>query len=282
MNTQTEGYKAKAFETRNLVFFFLLAFGLSWISMVQFEIFDLKRPDSITDPAGFPFVFLGLLGSIGPSLAAFIMTGITEGKPGAKALWKRFWNRNLSFKWLLVTLLFYDALMLVANLVARTIDGVDYPIVDLPDPIWTIIPIFLSLFISSGMGEEFGWRGYALPRFQAKWNALTSSIVLGLIWASWHIPYFFIQGAGLYQKNFWDWLPLILLGSVIYTWIFNNTKGSVLAAALIHASLNTSVVVLPTYSSLWYYYGIMLLAVILIVIIFGPKNFVRQRPEEAT
>ena len=165
MTTQTEGYKAKAFEPRNLVFFFLLACGLLWIPAVLLEIFDLKRPNNITDPAAFLFVFFGLLGSIGPTLAAFIMTGITEGKPGAKALWKRFWNRNLSFKWLLVTLLFYDALMLVANLVARTIDGVDYPIVDLPDPIWTIIPIFLSLFISSGMGEEFGWRGYALPRF---------------------------------------------------------------------------------------------------------------------
>lgn len=281
MNTQTEQYKAKAFEPRNLVFFFLLAFGLLWVPAVLLEILDLKRPNNITDPAAFLFVFLGLLGSIGPTLAAFIITGITEGKPGAKALWKRFWNRNLSFKWLLVTLLFYDALRLVANLVARTIDGVDYPIVDLPDPIWTIIPIFLSLFISSGMGEEFGWRGYALPRFQAKWNALTSSIVLGLIWASWHIPTFFIQGAGLYQKNFWDWIPAMLLGSVIYTWIFNNTKGSVLAAALLHTSFNTTVVVLPTPSSLWYYFGIFLLVVILIVLIYGPKNLVRQKREEA-
>ena len=72
----------------------------------------------------------------------------------------------------------------------------------------------------------------------------------------------------------------MLLGSVIYTWIFNNTKGNVLAAALFHASFNTTVVVLPTSSSLWYYYGIMLLAVILIVVIFGPKNLVRQKPED--
>jgi uncharacterized protein len=282
MNTQTEGYRAKAFEPRNLVFFFLLAFGLSWISAVFLEIFDLKTPDSITDPAAFLFVFFALLGSIGPSLAAFIMTGITEGKPGVKALWKRFWNRNLSLKWLLVTLLFYDAVLLVANLVARTIDGQTYPFVDLPDPFWTIIPISLSLFISSGMGEEFGWRGYVLPRFQAKWNALTSSIILGLIWASWHIPFFFITSAGLYQKNFWEWVPQMLLGSVIYTWIFNNTKGSVLAAALFHASFNTTVVVLPTSASQWYYYEIMLLVVILIVIIFGPKNLVRQQPEGTT
>lgn len=278
MITQTEEYKAGAFESRNLVFFFLLAFGLTWISSALFGIFDLKMPSSLTDP----LILILLAGAFGPTLAAFIMTGITEGKLGVKALWRRFWNRNLSLKWLLVTLLFYDALRLVANLVARTIDGQAYPFVDLSNPFWTIIPLFLQSFILIGMGEEFGWRGYALPRFQAKWNALVSSIVLGLLWASWHIPAFFIPNLPLYQRNFWEWVPLILLSSVIYTWIFNNTKGSVLAAALIHASLNTSVVVLPTYASLWYYYGIFLLAVILIVIIFGPKNFARQRTEEAT
>ena len=179
-----------------------------------------------------------------------------------------------------MTLLFYNALWLVGNLVALTIDGQAYPFVDLPDPIWTIIPLFIQAFVSSGMGEEFGWRGYVLPRFQAKWNALVSSIILGLILPFWHIQAFFIPGLPLYQSNFWKLAPLLILGSVIYTWIFNNTKGSVLAAALIHASLNTSVVVLPTYSSLWYYYGIMLLAVILIVIIFGPKNLVKQKRED--
>ena len=86
LNAQPVGYKATAFEARNLVFFFLLAFGLLWIPAVLLEIFDLKRPNNITDPAAFLFVFFGLLGSIGPTLAAFIMTGITEGKPGAKAL----------------------------------------------------------------------------------------------------------------------------------------------------------------------------------------------------
>ena len=281
LNAQPVGYKAKAFEPRNLAFFFLLTFGLSWIPAILLEVLDLKRPDSTADPAGFLFLLFGLLGSIGPTLAAFIMTRITEGKPGAKALWRRFWNRNMSLKWLLVTLLIYDAMHLVVNLIARTIDGQVYPFfVELPDPAWAIIPVFIIGFIVSGMGEEFGWRGYALPRFQAKWNALTSSIVLGLIWASWHIPYFFIQGAGLYQKSFWETLPFMVLGSVIYTWIFNNTKGSVLSAVLLHAIYNAPVIIMPTTSSLWYYYGVFLLVDIFIVIFFGPKNLVRQKRED--
>jgi membrane protease YdiL (CAAX protease family) len=278
MIDQHEEYKAEAFEPRNLVFFFLLAFGLTWISAILLGIFDPDMPTSITDPIILFFILIVLPGAFGPSLAAFIMTRLSEGKPGVKALWKRFWNRNLSLKWVMVTLLSYDALRLVANLVARTIDGQPYPMVDTSTPIWMTIPLFIQAFILSGMGEEFGWRGYALPRFQARWNALTSSIILGLVWASWHIPFFFIPNQTLYQRNFWEWIPLTLLSSIIYTWIFNNTKGSVLAAALIHASLNASIIVLPTYSSLWYYYGILLLLVILILLIFGPKDFVRQKP----
>ncbi len=239
-------------------------------------IFHPKQPTSLTDPSIFFWVLVVVPTVIGPTLAAFLMTAITQGKTGVKALWRRFWNRNLSLKWLLVTLLGLEVLRLVTNLVVRAMDGQPYPIINTPNPFWMIVPLFLATFISSGMGEEFGWRGYVLPRLQAKWNALTSSIILGILWAAWHIPAFIIPNISpLYQRNFWEWLPMILLFTVICTWIFNNTKGSVLAAALLHASLNTSVVVLPTQSSLWYYYGIFLLAVIFIVIVFGPKNFVR-------
>jgi hypothetical protein len=275
VTTQIEEYKAKAFESRNLVFFILLVFGFHAIMWVLLGIFDPKMPTSPADPGFLLWVLVFLPAACGPTIAAFLMTAITEGKSGVKALWKRFWNRNLSLKWLLVTLLTYESIRLVTNLVVRTIDGQPYPIIDESTRLWTILPLFLQAFVASGMGEEFGWRGYALPRLQVKWNALVSSIILGIIWTAWHIPAFFIPDQPLYQRNFWEWVPLILLSSVLYTWIFNNTKGSVLAAALIHASLNASVVVLPD-SSLWYYYGVFLLAVILIVLIFGPKNLVRQ------
>jgi membrane protease YdiL (CAAX protease family) len=281
MTIQTDNYKAKAFEPRNLAFFFLIVFGLQAIMWVITTIFEPEKPTSLTDPSVLFWALVVVPTAIGPTLAAFLMAAVTEGRSGAKALWQRFWNRNLSFKWLLVTLLVFEVLRLVTNLVVRTIDGKPYAIVDTSNPFWMIIPLFLTAFITSGMGEEFGWRGYVLPRFQAKWNALTSSIVLGLIWAAWHIPAFIIPNISpLYQRNFLEWVPGILLGSVLYTWIFNNTKGSVLAAALIHAAWNTSVVVLPD-TSFWYFYGIFLLVVILIVFIFGPKNFVRQRPKEA-
>jgi membrane protease YdiL (CAAX protease family) len=277
MNAQKTGYRTKDFEARNLAFFFLLAFGLTWITVAIEYIFDLKLPTSMDDPVT-PLNFLiGTLGAIGPSLAAFIVTAFSEGKTGAKALWKRFWNRNVSLKWLIVILLFYNTFRLIANLIARVVDGEVYPIIDLSTPLWMFIPLLASAFILSGMGGEFGWRGYVLPRFQARWSALTSSVILGVIWMSWHIPFFFTPGLSLYQRDFWQWAPWILMSSVIYTWFVNNTNGSVLAAALFHATMNSSLIILPTLDSLWYYYGILFLAVILIVVIFGSKNLVRQR-----
>ena len=276
MNTQPVEYKAKAFEGRNLAFFFLLAFGISWTTAFLISIFNLDMSASGSGPFN-PFVVLiGVLGTIGPSLAAFVVTGFSEGKAGVKALWKRFWNRNVSLMWLVVILFLDNAFRLIANLIARAVDGQAYPIVDPSTPLWMFIPALVAAFIYSGMAEEFGWRGYALPRFQARWSALTSSIVLGVIWLSWHIPYFFTPGVPLYQKNFWQWAPWVLILSVIYTWLFNNTKGSVLAPALFHATMNASLAILPTTDSLWYYYGALLLAVILIVVIFDAKNLVRQ------
>jgi membrane protease YdiL (CAAX protease family) len=139
-----------------------------------------------------------------------------------------------------------------------------------------IIPQFLVAFIFNGLAEEFGWRGYALPQLQVRWNALVSSLILGILWASWHLPVFLIPGAPLYQTDFWTWAPWIILSSIFYTWIFNNTKGSVLAAALFHAMSNTRIVWCCG-SSIWHSYGVFLLAVVLIVFLFGAKNLVREQ-----
>jgi uncharacterized protein len=282
MNAQTTDYRTKDFEGRNLAFFFLLAFGISWTTAVLIAVLGLDMSTNGSGPINPLVVLIGVTGTIGPSLAAFIVTGFSEGKAGVKALWKRFWNRNMSLVWLIVILSFYNAFRLIANLVARVVDQEAYPIVDPSTPIWMSILALVAAFIYSGVAEEFGWRGYALPRFQARWSALTSSIVLGLIWMSWHVPFFFIPGLPLYQGDFWGWAPWLLMASFFQTWFFNNTKGSVLAAALFHATMNASLIILPTKDSLWYYYALLFVAVIFIVVIFGPKNLVRRSAEDKT
>jgi membrane protease YdiL (CAAX protease family) len=277
MNTQTVGYKAKAFESRNLVFFFLIAFGLIWFLDALLILGILKFPVGIGENFGTASGILLLVLGSSSTIAAFMMTVITEGKPGVRALWRRFWNRNLSIKWLLVILLILPALRLIANFVSRRMNNQVYPFLDLPNPPWMIILTFITAFIFNGMTEEFGWRGYALPRFQARWNALTSSLILGIIVTSWHIPLFFIPGHPHYQGNFWNWALWSILVNILMTWTFNNTNGSVLAAVLFHAMMNTGIIGM---GSVWCYQGVLLLAVILIVIIFGPRNLVGQRLKE--
>jgi len=276
MDTQTVGYKAKAFEPRNLAFYFLIAFGLQALHYGLLITGVLKMP-SVDGPAALledPRLIILPLAAWGPIIAAFVVTGFTEGKPGVRALWGCFWNRNMSTRWLLVTLLFLPAVELAAGLVSRLLDGQDYPIFFSYDPPWSILLSFVMAFIFNGVFEEFGWRGYVLPRFQAKWNALSSSIILGVIWAAWHFGQWLVPGSNLYQRNIWLWTFGTILLSIVITWIFNNTKGSVLAVSLFHGMINTGTF---WFHMDWRFYVIELLVVILIVIIFGPKNMVRQK-----
>jgi membrane protease YdiL (CAAX protease family) len=274
MNTQPVGYKAKAFEARNLAFFFLIALGVPILLGLLAFFGLLKSPHGLNDPFIIPWVLLVLLG---PSGAAFIVTGLTEGKPGVRTLWRRFWNRNVSLKWLLVALLLLPLMRLTAGVLIQVFTHPSLPLLiegSISEVL--IVPILLGLF--SGIQEEFGWRGYALPRFQAKWNALVSSIILGLVTALWHLPAFFMPGQPLSGRSFWEWLPWWMLIQIVgFNWIFNNTNGNVLAMVLFHATTELSLFAVD-----YTYFGILLVAAILIVVIFGAKNLVRQKPLEGT
>ena len=97
-----------------------------------------------------------------------MVTARTEGKAGLKHLWKRFWNRDLSWKWLLAILLFFPVKNLILRFSAQIFAGVSQPALEWLDQPWLLLPPFIASIINGGLSEEFGWRGYALPRFQAK------------------------------------------------------------------------------------------------------------------
>jgi uncharacterized protein len=278
MDNQLVGYRAKAFQGRSLAIYILIVFGLQAVADGLLIAGVLKMP-SVEGPGALiddPRLVILTLAAWGPIIAAFLVTALTEGKTGVRALWRRFWNRNMSIQWLLVTLLILPALQLITNLVTRLLDGQAYPLFYSYNPQWSIIPMFILAFIFNGVFEEFGWRGYVLPRFQVKWNALASSLILGVIWAAWHAGQWFTPGSHLYNRNFWLWGLGTILLSILMTWIFNNTKGSVLAVSLLHGMANTGIF----WSQLdWRYYVIELIAVTLIVIIFGAKNLVKEKPE---
>jgi membrane protease YdiL (CAAX protease family) len=114
-------------------------------------------------------------------------------------------------------------------------------------PLYTLVPQFIFLTIAAGVGEEFGWRGFLLPRLQTRYNALASGLIVGVAWATWHVPLFFIKGTSQYEQGLQGGLLPAILGyavfviaqSVQFTWLFNNTKGSVLLAAVFHGASNT-------------------------------------------
>jgi membrane protease YdiL (CAAX protease family) len=277
MSMQVMDYKEREFKPRSLVIYFLIVFGLQALNYALQITGVLKRPaeEGLGAFSAGPLMIIMVLAAWGPFIGAFVSAAITEGKAGIKSLWKRFWNRNLTIKWLLVTLLILEAGRVVSALISRQLLGTSEPLFFIPDSVTILIsPIFAALM--TGITEEFGWRGFVLPRFEAKWNALVSSLILGVLSIAWHVGQWFVPGSSLYGRDFLQWGLGILSLSILMTWIFNNTKGSILAAILLHAMYNFSLV---RFSIDWLSYGVLALMAVIVVLVFGPKKLSKQKAE---
>lgn len=183
-----------------------------------------------------------LIGGLGPMLAALIVTAIISGQDGLRELAARAFKWRVGRRWHLFAWLAPVVIFLVGAVVVRFVWDVwpdfrlfgrteEYP--QLPLLIWWAANIFFY-----GFGEEVGWRGFALPRLQKKYNALTATAILSVFWTIWHLPLFwFIPG---YMKmGLGDFMGLSLsffLGAVIFTWLTNSTRGSILIAAIYHGA----------------------------------------------
>ncbi|MBC7081629.1 MAG: CPBP family intramembrane metalloprotease [Thermoplasmatales archaeon] len=248
-------------EKRNLLLFFLVAFAWSWL---------LWLPEVL-------FGFRLYLAPFGPTVSAFILTYINEGLEGIKKLFKR--GIDFRFKriwWIPIFLLM--PLIVGLSLLFAVLGGENAGIQVLSQP-WIIIPAFFYiLFLGGPVAEEFGWRGYALDRLQARYSAFLSSFFLGIIWGIWHLPLFFMKGQDIYHN-----VPILgfisgtVLLSILFTWIYNNTGGSILAVLIFHTMGNLSHFIFPAMAtSLGGLYSVILnlIAVITILVIFGPKRMV--------
>src|SRR5215212_1201312 len=106
-----------------------------------------------------------------------------------------------------------------------------------------MLPLFLVILtLTDGLGEELAWRGFALPRLLTRYNALAASLILGVIWALWHLPLLWTEGGPMYQLPVWLLLMDITAKSVLFTWVFLHTRGSVLIAMLFHGATNLFIV----------------------------------------
>jgi membrane protease YdiL (CAAX protease family) len=227
MATTTATLSRTTTRTFPLAAYFVLAYALSWLILVPAGLGLL--PDS---SAG----VLSNLPPFGPAVAAFVVTALIGGRPAVGQLLRRLVQWRVGVGWYLLVLL---GIPLIELLGAFAVLGT-VPLDDLARN-WPLIftgylPAVLITLVLVGVAEETGWRGFALPRLQERHGPLLATAVLAVVWAAWHLPNLLFGGwTGL---SYALWIALTIASTFIYTWVFNNTGGSILLAALLHAAIN--------------------------------------------
>ena len=222
-----------------LFFFFLMSYAFSWIILIPYllSVWGILR-------GNFSFLYT-LKPFVGPTLAAIIMTGITEGKAGLLRLRQRLQQRRAGRQWYLFILLGIPALLLLGIVIQpealASFQGltlrllVSYPV------------YFVIVFFGVALPEEIGWRGFALPRMQLRYGPLWGTLLLGVLWAFWHLLFFLtpVHGGGpgtgfaTFLTNFSIFFLMVMAVAIITTWVFNHTRGSIFISNLVHASVDT-------------------------------------------
>ena len=258
-------------EKRNLLLYLLVAFVWSWTFWLSLVVFS-KSP--LEDP--YALLLFGI-GGFGPFAAAVSVTRFAEGKNGLKMLLKKGINYRFRRIWLVPIFLFFPAMYGIIFLFG-VLTGFTLDLVWLSNPL-ILVPPFLLLFVVNGTAEEFGWRGYALEKLQNSYSAVVSSLILGFIWWLWHIPLFFVGYYG--ETPVWLFLIQMVVYAILFTWIYNNTNGSVFATMIFHAMANLTVVYIFPVSqfglSLPIFFGLILTPLLtsFIVVIWGPRTLAR-------
>ena len=220
--------------------FFLLVFVLS----VPFWLVDSVAGQFLRNeiPVDLP---VSALQAVNPLLAALILVYVEDGSEGVRGLLKRVFDyrRIRSKAWYVPALCLWPAAMLLEyGLMYLT--GAQLPDTQFPT---LTVPVFLVLFFVTGSCEELGWQGYAFERLSGRWNALEASLILGAVWAAWHIVPLAQSHRGA-ACIVWQCLGMFPF-RILIVWLFNNTGRSVFAASLFHATSNVSQFSFPNYGS---------------------------------
>ena len=216
--------------------FFLLSYAVTWTCFTSVAAARIPT----RSPLG---ALLILLGAIAPGLVALALTARAEGGPAARALLGRVLRWRVAWPWYLFAVGYIPAIKLCVALVHRLATGV-WPHFG-TDP-WYLIPAAIAFSTPFQAGEEIGWRGYALPRLAARFGLARASLVLGLIWAVWHLPQFFIREGDTYGQSFFVFTFQVVALSVAMAWLYARTGGSLLLVMLMHAAVNNAKDIVPS------------------------------------
>jgi membrane protease YdiL (CAAX protease family) len=214
--------------------FFLLCLSISWAIWIPEAIARLENRPTAAAGGG----LADMLAVWAPALVGALLSLLTSGRAGWRALLQPLRRWRVGLHWYLFALLYPAAVWLAARgidtLIGRTY-AYSMPILTYfpADQPW-MIPIALVFAFPNTLGEEVGWRGFALPHLQARSNALASSLALGLFWGVWHIPLWMASGRTIPELA--TMVITLVAAAILFTWIYNNTGGSLLVAWLFHAA----------------------------------------------
>lgn len=225
---------------REVAAFFALTLALSWSMWVPGAL-------GLID---FGSLGLGIIviGGFGPLAAAAIVTWL--GGASLRAWARQVLHWHVSPRWYLaaigIPLLAFGAASAVYLAVGNAIEPSD---VSQQIPIYALPLIYVLnmgfVFLLGGGQEELGWRGFALPRLLDRFDAVTASLVIGVVWAVWHLPLFAMEGSSQFGGPFVPYAISLLALSILFTWLYRTTKRSVLLVMILHASYNSATVLIP-------------------------------------
>jgi len=187
--------------------------------------------------------FLLLLGTFAPGLTALGLTAQFEGNAGVLALLGRIGRWRVAWQYYLFAVTYIAAIKLTAALIHRAVTGA-WP--RFGTEAWYLMAAAIIFSTPVQAGEEVGWRGYALPRLAARFGWAGASLLLGLIWAVWHLPQFFLRQSDTYGQSFLIFVLQVTAVSVAMAWLYARTNGSLLLTMLMHAAVNNTKDIVPS------------------------------------
>lgn len=221
-----------------LTAFFLLTFGYTWGVALAF-VFAPAVATQLFGPAGFtnPWIFLAVWS---PTLSGLLCALVFSGPRGLKELLGRMFRVRIGLKWWALALLGTAAVSLSARYVQHFVTGAPAPPLDAIDrwPFFLQVGLITLIADPGPLGEDLGWRGFAMPRMLSTMPPLATSLVLGVIWGVWHFPAFFIPGLPQVAIPLHWFLLAITSCSVVMTWMALHTRGAVLPLVLVHWGVN--------------------------------------------
>jgi CAAX protease family protein len=226
---------------RTTIAFFLITYAVSWA-------FWFAAAAVARTSAGLSTVFV-YLGTFAPAFVAIGMTLHASGMRAVQALVARLFRWRVGVQWYVFAAGFMMAVKLAAAVVHRVVFGA-WPMFG-PTPVLLMFAATLvSLVVLGQAGEELGWRGFALPRLASRLGLGWASLLLGVVWAVWHLPIFFVfPSADKHGQSFPLYLVQVVALSVVVAWLWWRTDGSLLLTMLLHAAVNNTKDIVPSVSS---------------------------------